>query len=240
METTAPLRTSEQSLVTVLCLGEKIRIDSSPQSFSDFNSWVRARFGVATTDKISFKNLSGTGKYTKIPFICTKKLIISRSPCSLFPYFWTIHSPAEIIPAGNFFCKSDFIEVVVESVTAPEVASTAVISPTATDSSSNFFCNYGAPCLILLIAMALTPSSGVFVDYVLLQGFQSKHDRKTIIECYINFLCWSSTYLFVRRMLNPETGSVAFKKFSADAFYGGLAAASTAFIKPFLTAALNI
>ena len=145
---------------------------------------------------------------------------------------------AEIIPAGNFFCRSDFIEVVVEYEEVAKAADTTVIS-TSSPEISSFFCSYGAPCLILLIAMALTPSSGEYMDYILLKGFQTKRHRNIIVECYINFLCWSSTYLFVRRFLNPETSAVVFKKFSADAFYGGLAAASTAFIKPILSAALQ-
>lgn len=108
------------------------------------------------------------------------------------------------------------------------------------ETSSDFFYYYGAPCLILLIAMALTPQSGEYIDYFLYDLLHvSKKYENNSIECIVAFLCWSSTYLFVRRLLNPETNPVVFKKFSADAFYGGLAAASTAFIKPILTAALQ-
>ena len=107
------------------------------------------------------------------------------------------------------------------------------------ENSTNFFYYYGAPCLILLIAMVLTPQSGEHIDYFVAKGAFTKQVRNTLVETLVAFLCWSSTYLFVRRLLNPETSPVCFQKFSADAFYGGLAAASAAFIKPILTAALQ-
>ena len=62
MEPTIPSTIVEQRVVTVICSGEKVRIDGSPQSFSDFNSWVRVRFSLADTNKLSFRNLSGTGE----------------------------------------------------------------------------------------------------------------------------------------------------------------------------------
>lgn len=152
-----------------------------------------------------------------------------------------------------FFCKEDYIEVISENKD-PQIipdklftgnplgpmAPPAAMNP---DTSSDFFWYYGAPSLILLIAMCLSPQSGEYLDYYIAQGHFStsvtKQYRHTIVECLVSFLCWASTYLFVRRLLNPETNPVVFKKFSADAFYGGLAAASTAFIKPILTAALQ-
>lgn len=116
-----------------------------------------------------------------------------------------------------------------------------VISSSLANDSLNFFHYYGAPILVLLIALAMTPQSGKYIEFVL--NFRDastiKHCEGVLVDCYVNFLCWSSTYLFVRRLLNPETSSVVFKKFSSDAFYGGLAAASTALMKPILTSALH-
>ena len=107
--------------------------------------------------------------------------------------------------------------------------------------SSEWFHLYGS-LLVLLIAIIMAPHLSKYVAFLSEGHFDTFFIRRckdTFIDCYVNFLCWSSTYLFIRRYLNPETSSVVFKKFSSDAFYGGLAAASTAFMKPILSAALH-
>ena len=104
-----------------------------------------------------------------------------------------------------------------------------------------------------------------------------KYWKQLLIEAYIGFLCWSTSYLFIRRMCNPEnhgqspfilsnalkswpvstytlqsnqsnptsnlssflfSGEV-YKKFAADAFYGGGAAFATVLLKPLLSKALQ-
>lgn len=123
-----------------------------------------------------------------------------------------------------------------EGNTLGPMAPPAAVNP---ETTSDFFHFYGAPCLIVLIAMTLTPQSSTMTNLILHNLFDTNRNRNIAVDCFVSFLSWSSTYLFVRRLLNPETNPVVFKKFSADAFYGGLAAASTAFIKPLLTAALQ-
>ena len=157
----------------------------------------------------------------------------------------------EIIPGANYFCKADYIEIVIENReqlvkdSSPKenvgnaLGLLAQPARTHSDVPSDFFCFYGAPCLVILVAMTLAPQSSIFIAFVLRKVFETNRSRNIAVDCFVSFLSWSSTYLFVRRLLNPETTPVVFKKFSADAFYGGLAAASTAFIKPLLTAALQ-
>lgn len=52
-----------------------------------------------------------------------------------------------------------------------------------------------------------------------------------LLEAYIAFLTWASTYFFIRRALNPETSYGVTQKYAADAFFGGLAAAGAIILK---------
>ena len=123
--------------------------------------------------------------------------------------------------------------------TGSAIKLTSQSAAASSDFHSDFFYFYGAPCLVILVAITLAPQSSIFIAFILRKFFETNRSRNIAVDCFVSFLSWSSTYLFVRRLLNPETNPVVFKKFSADAFYGGLAAASTAFIKPLLTAALQ-
>jgi len=62
--------------------------------------------------------------------------------------------------------------------------------------------------------------------------------KGTMADALIAFISWSTTYLFIRRLWNPETSPMAFERFSADAFYGGLAAAAASIVKSVLYASL--
>lgn len=53
-------------MVVVDYLGEKIEIEGFPQTFADFNGWVRSRFGLCVSDKISYRNLSDQGEFKYI------------------------------------------------------------------------------------------------------------------------------------------------------------------------------
>lgn len=65
------------------------------------------------------------------------------------------------------------------------------------------------------------------------------HRKGTLFEALVAFVCWSCTYLFIRRLGNPETRSVALTKFSGDAVYGGIAAATAVVMKSILIANAN-
>jgi hypothetical protein len=48
-------------MVVIDYLGEKIELESIPQTFADFNGWVISRFGISIKEKISYRNLSDKG-----------------------------------------------------------------------------------------------------------------------------------------------------------------------------------
>ena len=148
-----------------------------------------------------------------------------------------------VIPGATYFAREDYIEVICKTGSEKihsmrNDPAPSVVLPTH---PSEWFHLYGS-ILVLLIAIIMAPHFSKYVAFILGGQYDMYFMRRckdTFIDCYVNFLCWSSTYLFIRRYLNPETSSVVFKKFSCDAFYGGLAAASTAFMKPILSAALH-
>lgn len=149
-------------------------------------------------------------------------------------------------------CKEDYIKVIratkgkslkrqssILNFLAP-MSHPASLNPSP-EITSHFFHYYFGPTIIILMAMCLSPNSGRYIEYALsaFSFIDGNSWKSTCSDCIVNFLSWSFSYLFVRRLLNPETSTVVFQKFSTDAFYGGLAAATTAFMKPILFKALQ-
>jgi hypothetical protein len=66
------------------------------------------------------------------------------------------------------------------------------------------------------------------------------HKPGIVIEAFSAIICWSSTYLFIRRLWNPETMNNTLERFSADAFFGGLAAGFSIILKSALIKSLKL
>ena len=88
--------------------------------------------------------------------------------------------------------------------------------------------------LIVLFAIVLMPQWQYVSEYMLMVQKSIPLRNMTgpwLEKSYVGFLSWSVTYLFLRRALNPETTATAIQKYSADAIFGGLAAAGAVVIK---------
>lgn len=72
----------------------------------------------------------------------------------------------------------------------------------------------------------------------LLLKFDITTKRGVALEAFIAMLCWSSTYIFVRRLWNPENYGTVIEKYAADSFFGGLAAAASVIVKHMLLRSL--
>ena len=59
--------------------------------------------------------------------------------------------------------------------------------------------------------------------------------KAVIYDSFLAFISWSTTYLFIRRLWNPENGGWAntMQKFSADSIFGGICSAATVWVKHF-------
>ena len=56
---------AEERAVTVIYGDERVQLESAPQNFNDFDSWVRSRFGFPRVDRTSYLNSIGKGTTTK-------------------------------------------------------------------------------------------------------------------------------------------------------------------------------
>lgn len=61
-------------------------------------------------------------------------------------------------------------------------------------------------------------------------------NMKKVGECVAALLSWGLPYLFIRRLMNPETSRTAIAKYAYDAFFGGLAAIGTIIIRSYVIA----
>ena len=70
---------------------------------------------------------------------------------------------------------------------------------------------------------------------ILLFGFDSPQKLWTVVyEALVSALCWGTSYIFIRRGLNPDTRRHFLHKYWKDAIYGSLAGFNAAFLKAVL------
>ena len=70
---------------------------------------------------------------------------------------------------------------------------------------------------------------------ILLFGFDSPQKLWTVVyEALVSALCWGTSYMFIRRGLNPDTRPRFLHKYWKDAIYGSLAGFNAAFLKAVL------
>ena len=88
---------------------------------------------------------------------------------------------------------------------------------TIEDSFLKFLINYGSLILIILTAISLTKENNYIsniINYIINTIGIIEH-KKILTEAWISFICWSTSNLFVRRLLNPETTRTAYIKYTA-------------------------
>lgn len=70
---------------------------------------------------------------------------------------------------------------------------------------------------------------------ILLFGFDSPQKLWTVVyEALVSAVCWGTSYIFIRRGLNPDTRRHFLHKYWKDAIYGSLAGFNAAFLKAVL------
>lgn len=97
----------------------------------------------------------------------------------------------------------------------------------------------------IVVAYAIVQNNNIFARYLPVHDFCGMMDIQLIqmgiinktgvsLEAAIAFICWATTYLFIRRLWNPETFVGCLERFSADSFYGGIAAGASVILKTYL------
>ena len=100
--------------------------------------------------------------------------------------------------------------------------------------------------MVILNAISFAPGSSFGSSGVLTRIYDtlgvSPDYRRILLDAYVAFLSWGTSYIFVRRLWNSENISVSsvFDKFSADSFFGGLAAASAVLMRDLLLRAWKL
>ena len=167
------------SAVKISHNGIVVTLEEAPTSFDDFESWSRSRFGLEAAALLKFSNKQ---------------------------------SGNELVPSSNIFAKNVEIdiEVLPKKSNAPEKCISDLPKPKQNDLMfiNEIMIKYNAIFFVILLAISLTPQTGKNFDLLLVTiGFDLhviKYWKQLLIEAYIGFLCWSTSYLFIRRMMNPE------------------------------------
>ena len=163
-------------------------------------------------------------------------------------------TPSEILPSISMLKSGIPIHVSTVEMDAKTLASDSASASASTPRlsagslSKLLTFNLYLFLLVLLNAISFAPyatgasssvTEGIFKQ--LLSAFHvDSSTKKLLVEAYIASLCWGTTYLFVRRIWNPENAPIsqALRKFAADAVFGGLAAGAAVIMKSLLVRVL--
>ncbi len=157
-----------------------------------------------------------------------------------------VHLYSEIVLSASYFAehrtiavKEDLVPIVTRSSASPSAASLLPLL-----NMPHFYLS-----IILSTALLVVYCHHPLVDerfslkkeFAIISDWLNEHaviTRPQIVsDAFGGFLSWSLTYLFIRRLPNPENGFSweSLRKFSSDAFFGGLAAAACVFLKNMIT-----
>ena len=87
----------------------------------------------------------------------------------------------------------------------------------------------------LIASLILWASKSATTKQIFLFGFDTPKKLWTVVyESAVTAICWGTSYIFIRRGLNPDTRPNFLHKFWKDAVYGSLAGFNAAFMKAIL------
>eukprot|EP00550_Attheya_septentrionalis_P006568 CAMPEP_0198286650 /NCGR_PEP_ID=MMETSP1449-20131203/5675_1 /TAXON_ID=420275 /ORGANISM="Attheya septentrionalis, Strain CCMP2084" /LENGTH=849 /DNA_ID=CAMNT_0043984435 /DNA_START=260 /DNA_END=2809 /DNA_ORIENTATION=+ len=87
----------------------------------------------------------------------------------------------------------------------------------------------------LIASLILFLSRSVAAKQFFLFGFDSPGKLWTVVyESFVTAICWGTSYIFIRRGLNPDTRTEFLQRYWKDAVYGSLAGFNAAFMKAIL------
>lgn len=235
-------KSRDDSLTHVLLDGKdevSFRCDKNSVGFSDFDAWLRSRFAIDSNIRLIYHDEKDN------EIIPTQNIFKEGGSIRVTRMYSPQTNDSEHSEHPNR--KSKSTPVAPSSTSQPRSPSTAVSTPSPSSTQPKKHDNIGfnelmkqhhifAMMLIVLCSVALAPKDSLYESSLLTYTFQILHMEKyrdLIREAYVAFLCWSTTYLFVRRLWNPENwpASNVIQKFAADAVYGGLAAGGAVLLK---------
>ncbi len=110
-----------------------------------------------------------------------------------------------------------------------------IVQNCAADKDELFKCVSEGNFSGLVASVILWASQSVATKRFFLFGFDSPQKLWTVVyECGITSICWGTSYLAIRRGLNPDTRPNCLRKYWKDAVYGSLSGFNAAFMKAVL------
>lgn len=156
----------------------------------------------------------------------------------------------EFVPDVEWLSSKDQENASVMIASIEKKATPSLVKKASSDGASPIFAFTCCALCALVAVMGAFPEKTQNYGLVLWRLFEVVDDdlinAKVIAksgcakEAFIAMICWSTTNLFVRRLFNPETTETAFRKYSADAFFGGIAAAAAIVLKYHLQSRLSL
>jgi len=105
----------------------------------------------------------------------------------------------------------------------------------ATDQDALFECVSKGDVSGLIASFILWISRSAATKRFFLFGFESPKRLWTVVyEALVTAFCWGTSYMLIRRGMNPETRSNFLRKYWKDAVYGSLAGFNASFMKQVL------
>jgi hypothetical protein len=105
----------------------------------------------------------------------------------------------------------------------------------ATDRDALFECVSEGNFSGLVASFILWATQSASAKRIFLFGFESPKKLWTVVyEALVTAVCWGTSYIFIRRGLNPNTREKFIEKYWKDAVYGSLAGFNAAFMKAVL------
>jgi len=105
----------------------------------------------------------------------------------------------------------------------------------ATDRDALFDCVSSGDFSGLVASFLLWATQSAAAKRIFLFGFDSPKRLWTVVyEALVTAVCWGTSYIFIRRGLNPNTRQNFLQKYWKDAVYGSLAGFNAAFMKAVL------
>lgn len=105
----------------------------------------------------------------------------------------------------------------------------------AADRDALFECISRGDMSGLVASVVLWATQSVATKPIFLFGFESPKKLWVVVyEAGVTAVCWGTSYMFIRRGLNPDTRENFLQKYWKDAVYGSLAGFNAAFMKAVL------
>lgn len=206
----------------------EVDFDMNDYNVKEFDHWLRSRFGVENEVALKYMDHLGAGKTTFMTIIC-----YSLSPNLLDVLAFLI----EIAPTKSYVEANPRLYIKVTHLAHDKVLGLEQYTFAA------IFLGLTTLMLIAgLYAETLNPLLPIKIycnqldSWLIDLGLIQK--KGAALESFIATVCWSSTYIYIRRFWNPENYGFAIEKYGADSFFGGLCAGGAVLLKHILQKAL--